>query len=289
MMMRLLSTKKIVSILILSVCSYFFISEAASSYYKSRWLDKVLSELDWAKRKLDLNEPQIKLWDDGVDEFKQLLISMRGKRDDVRANWIKAAEDAESGKEWDWIHKYVEDFWYETYITHSKVVIKWDAFDKSLSLDKRKLFRSSMKDLVIYDWKHFSSRYNKYLNQHADTMSAVSKRFIANPTANDNLLLDLSIKEANRIAKEYENSRIENVSKVSEIMDDPNIPLLKLNDYAETNWNNYIKAQQAIFNLSKDYYNSSSIKEVIAANRGRIAAASFRKQAEMTPPSGNNN
>ena len=289
MMRGLLSIKKVVLILILSVCSYFFISEAASSYYKSRWLDKVLSELDSAKRKLDLNETQIKLWNDGVDEFKQLLISMRGKRDQVRAHWIKAAEDAESGKEWSWIHKYVEDVWYEMYITHSKVVIKWDAFDKSLSLDERKRFRRSMKDLVIYDWKHFSSRFNTYLNQHTDAMSAVSKRFIANPTDNDKLLLNLSIKEANFFAKEYESSRVESVLKVSKLMDDPNIPLLNLNDYAETNWNNYMKAQNSIFNLSKEFYNSSSIKEVITENRGRIAGASFRKQAEMTPPSGNNN
>lgn len=44
--------------------------QAISAYYSSRWLDAVMKELNWAKRKLDLTAVQTGLWNEGEEEFR---------------------------------------------------------------------------------------------------------------------------------------------------------------------------------------------------------------------------
>lgn len=151
--------------------------QAISAYYSSRWLDAVMKELNWAKRKLDLTAVQTGLWNEGEDEFRQLLISMRGGRDKARAMYERAAVDAENNKDYSWLDDEIKLQMRKAIDDHNKVLTKWDNFDQSLSREQRQVFKSSMSELVIKDWQHFSGRFAKYLNNQVAIAKHLNGKF----------------------------------------------------------------------------------------------------------------
>ena len=261
---------------------------AISAYYSSKWLDAVLKELSWAKRKLDLTPQQQVLWDEGENEFRQLLESMRGKRDMMREMYERAAQDAEAGRDYDWVNGELSKHWYEMMETHGKVVMRWHAFDQALTLDQRKSFRSSMRELVVKDWEHFSGRWNRYLIQQTQLTQAMGERFIRNPTEADKALAGRTFSNMKAVADDYEKKRKLSALAVDQIMLDPNLPLTDINPLAESNWKSFEVALRQIFSMSREYYQNNSMGKIFIDNKGKLAAAAFRKQREMTPPSYNN-
>jgi hypothetical protein len=134
----------------------FGAQQAISAYYSSRWLDAVMKELYWAKRKIELNEHQNSLWLEGEEEFRQLLVSMRGGRDKARAMYERAAVDAENDRDYGWLDDEIKSQMRKAIDDHNSVLSKWDKFDQSLSRQQRQTFRSSMSDLVVKDWQHLA-------------------------------------------------------------------------------------------------------------------------------------
>lgn len=291
-MKQLLSTPQrvryIAMALALAVCAIFLAKPAVSAYYSSRWLDAVIKELGWAKRRLDLTPQQQALWNEGEDEFRQLLESMRGKRDKIREMYERAAADAETGKDYDWINAEIATHWYDMMESHSKVVARWHAFDQSLNVEQRKTFRSSMRDLVVKDWEHFSNRWNRYLTQQSQLTQAMGERFIRNPTASDKALAERTFANMKAVSDEYEKKRKQSVQAVDQIMQNPNLPLTDINPLAESNWHGFETSLREIYGLSRDYYQNNSMGQLFKDNKGKLAAAAFRKQREMTPASYNN-
>lgn len=285
------SNKKIVyaiSGLLICVSIALVAKPAISAYYSSKWLEAVLKELSWAKRKLDLTPQQQTLWTEGEDEFRHLLESMRGKRDMMREMYERAAQDAEAGRDYEWMNAELSKHWYDMMETHGKVVVRWHAFDQSLTIDQRKSFRSSMRELVVKDWEHFSGRWNRYLIQQAQLTQAMGERFIRNPTAADKALAERAFGNMKDVAEDYEKKRKLSALAVDKIMLDPSLPLTDINPLAESNWNGFEVALRQIFSMSREYYQSSSMRQLFIDNKGKLAAAAFRKQREMTPPSYNN-
>ena len=261
---------------------------AISAYYSSRWLDAVMKELSWAKRKLDLTPQQQALWTEGENEFKHLLESMRGKRDKVRDMYERAAQDAEAGKDYDWINREISQHWYDMMESHRRVVVRWHEFDQTLSIEQRTKFRASMRELVVKDWEHFSNRWNRYLTQQAQLTQAMGARFIRNPTPSDKELSERTFAKMKAISDAYEQKRKSSAQAVDQIMSTPGLPLTDINPLAESNWHGFEHSLREIYSLSREYYQTNSSSQLFRDNKGQLAAAAFRKQREMTPPSYNN-
>lgn len=279
--------KKILIPILAFVLTFVGAQQAISFYYSSKWLDAVMKELDWAKRKIELNEKQNVLWIDGENQFRDLLISMRGGRDKVRAMYEKAAADAENGRDFSWLDDELQGEMKRYVDEHNKVVKKWDAFDQSLSLKQRKIFRDSMSDLVVKDWQHFSGRRIKYLKTQVVIAKRVSEKFIKNPTATDEELMKRYSVEMDAVVSEYEDFNKANAVMVGKLMSNTEIRLADLTDYANDNWSRYWMAFLAIRKSTNEFWNSSSAKEQFAQEKGKLYAAAFRRQREMTPASNN--
>ena len=261
---------------------------AFSAYYSSRWLDAVFKELDRTKRKVELTPQQQTLWVEGEIEFRRLLEAMRGKRDKLRDMYERAAQDAEAGKDYDWVNAEMSKHWYDMMESHGQVVLRWDRFDKALTLEQRKIFRASMRELVVKDWEHFSGRWNRYLTQQTQLTQAMSDRFLRSPTQSDKELAERIFGRMKAISETYEKKRKSSVQAVDEIMSDPALPLAGINPLAEANWQSFESALKDIYSLSREYYQNNSMGELFKQNKGRLAAAAFLKQRELTPPSYNN-
>lgn len=282
------SRLKIFLVLVALVCVVMAVRPAISAYYSSRWLDAVLKELDRAKRKVELTPHQQTLWTDGENEFRRLLEAMRGKRDKLREMYERAAKDAEAGKDYDWVNAEMSKHWYDMMESHGQVVLQWDRFDKALTLEQRKIFRASMRELVVKDWEHFSGRWNRYLTQQSQLTQAMGDRFLRNPTQSDKELAERIFGRMRAIAEAYEKKRKLSVQSVDQIMSDPALPLAGINPLAEANWQGFESALKEIYSLSREYYQSNSMGELFKQNKGRLAAAAFWKQRDLTPPSYNN-
>lgn len=200
----------------------FGAQQAISAYYSSRWLDAVMKELYWAKRKIELNEQQNSLWLEGEEEFRQLLISMRGGRDKARAMYERAAIDAENDRDYSWLDDEIKLQMRKTIDDHNSVLSKWDKFDQSLSQEQRQKFRSSMSELVVKDWQHFSGRFARYLNSQVAVSKHLNSKFNKNPTIDDIELEKKYISTMNDIAIRYEDKRKQSVRSVEAIMATPN-------------------------------------------------------------------
>lgn len=263
---------------------------AISAYYSSKWLGAVLKELGWAKRKLDLTPQQQALWMDGENEFRQLLESMRGQRDKIRDLYERGEQDAEAGKDYEWVNDELLKLWYHQMDSHSKVVMRWHAFDQSLTIEQRKTFRSSMSDLVVKDWEHFSGRWYRYLTQHTSQAQGLFERVFRDPTPEDKELAARSFASMKEVTQQYEAKRKSSVRAVELLMQDPNQPLSDLNALAESNWKEYDAAMKNLLAQFREYfYEKNSRAQIFRDNKARLNATVFRKQREMTPPSYNNN
>lgn len=261
--------------------------QAISAYYSSRWLDAVMKELNWAKRKLDLTAVQTGLWNEGEEEFRQLLISMRGGRDKARAMYERAAIDAESNKDYSWLDDEIKLQMRKAIDDHNKVLTKWDNLDQSLSREQRQVFRSSMSEPVIKDWQHFSGRFAKYLNNQVAIAKHLNGKFNKNPTPNDIEQEKIYFSSMTIVAENYEEKRKASVRSVEFIMANPDARLSSIESLAERNWEEFWSSVVTIRKSTTDFWKSSSAKENFEAEKGKLYAAALRRQREMTPPSNN--
>lgn len=265
----------------------FGAQQAISAYYSSRWLDAVMKELYWAKRKIELNEQQNSLWLEGEEEFRQLLISMRGGRDKARAMYERAAIDAENDRDYSWLDDEIKLQMRKTIDDHNSVLSKWDKFDQSLSQEQRQKFRSSMSELVVKDWQHFSGRFARYLNSQVAVSKHLNSKFNKNPTIDDIELEKKYISTMNDIAIRYEDKRKQSVRSVEAIMATPELRLKDIEILAEENWQEFWTSIVSIRKSTTDFWKSSSAKDSFEKEKGKLYASALRRQREMTPPSNN--
>lgn len=276
------------AILLLLAGAALLARPAISAYYSSRWLDAVLKELDDAKRKTMPTPEQEPLWADGVQEFRQLLESMRGKRDQLREMYERAANDAEAGRDYDWINTDIARHWRDMMDSHGRVVKRWHLLDQALNPQQRQAFRGAMRELVVKDWEHFSGRWNRYLTQQAQLTQVMGERILRNPTPADRELGERIFGRMKAVAENYEARRRQSTQAVDRVMSDPSLPLTDINPLAEANWYAFENALREVYALSREYYQGNSMGQAFRDNKGRLAAAAFRRQKEMTPPSYNN-
>lgn len=266
----------------------FLAKSAVADYYASRWLDAVIKELGRAKRKLELDRQQNILWDEGEKEFRLLLEAMRGRRDRLRAMYERAALDAEAGKDYGWLHGEISQHWHDMMESHRKVVLRWHAFDRSLTAEHRRTFRASMRELVVKDWEHFSGRWNGYLVQQAQLTRSISEQILRNPTPADKELGERTFTNMKAVTDSYAMRRKQITRAVDRIMSDPGLPLTEINLCAEENWNAFEASMREVYAMSRYYYHNNSMARLFKENSGKLAAAAFRKQRETIPPSYNN-
>lgn len=278
--------KHLIKFIILSTV-LFGVQQAVSAYYSSKWLDAVMKELHWAKRKLELTDQQNTLWTDGEEEFRKLLVSMRGGRDKSRAMYERAAQDAENGKDYSWLDDEIQAQMRKAIDDHNKVLSKWDTFDQSLLKEQRQVFRSSMSDLVVKDWQHFSGRFARYLNNQVAVAKHLNAKFNKNPSEGDLLLEKKYFASMSAVALDYEEKRKQSVKAVELIMASPDTRLKDIEDLAEKNWENFWSSVVVIRQSTTAYWKASSAKEQFEAEKGKLYAAALRRQREMTPPSNN--